>query len=241
MRFAHLESLTVQFDRIRTARNRTRRAKRLEIPFNSGRRPFLSVNEAGAATAFVDIFLDDCYHVGAFCSTSTRRVLDIGANVGFFSIASRIAFPNAVVHAYEPNPELQFCLEGNGKEFGFDVFPNAIGVEAGRCELDQAESSVLKRTTDDSSGSIQVEAFQEAKHRIGLPVDLLKLDCEGAEWQILARADLLEAVSSITMEYHLDGTHGHDDAERLVKNAGFRIVDQVPAHGNAGMMLAVRV
>jgi hypothetical protein len=57
--------------------------------------------------------------------------------------------------------------------------------------------------------------------RIGGNVDLLKLDCEGAEWQILQDVDTMRHVRSVRMEYHKNGGHTLDELLGLARDAGF--------------------
>jgi len=74
-----------------------------------GREVVLALREEpGIRMAFIDIFLDDCYGSNDVVAPST--VLDIGANVGLFSVAARCALSKAQIHAYEPNPALEPSL-----------------------------------------------------------------------------------------------------------------------------------
>ena len=63
-------------------------------------------DEVGVVNDFLSIFLDDDYRLDRV-KWPVGTVLDIGANLGFFSIAARNAFPEATIHAYEPNHELE--------------------------------------------------------------------------------------------------------------------------------------
>lgn len=54
---------------------------------------------------FFSIFLDDDYFIDRI-TRPVSTVLDIGANIGFFSIAARKSFPQATIHSYEPNIKL---------------------------------------------------------------------------------------------------------------------------------------
>ena len=60
----------------------------------------------GTLNDFLSIFLDDDYYLERQ-NKEVSSVLDIGANLGFFSIAARNAFPNATIHSYEPNEDLK--------------------------------------------------------------------------------------------------------------------------------------
>lgn len=67
--------------------------------------------------------------------------------------------------------------------------------------------------------------------RIGGRIDLLKIDCEGAEWDIFEQHDAFRNVHQIRMEYHL--LEGRDLArfEDTVGELGFRIIKLIPNRG----------
>jgi hypothetical protein len=69
-------------------------------------------HDHGAKEDFLACFVDDVYGLARMTS-KPRTILDIGANVGFFSLAARGYFPEAVIHAYEPNPRVLAHLAGN--------------------------------------------------------------------------------------------------------------------------------
>src|SRR5215470_4715731 len=53
----------------------------------------------------INILLDDEYGLGTV-RPPVNRILDVGANIGLFSLWARHSFPEAVVHAYEPNDQI---------------------------------------------------------------------------------------------------------------------------------------
>ena len=59
-------------------------------------------DESGVAATFIELLLDDCYGLYKL-PRSIETILDIGANVGLFGLAARNVFPDATIHAYEPN------------------------------------------------------------------------------------------------------------------------------------------
>src|SRR5213595_2159342 len=54
--------------------------------------------EAGVDADFVTIFLDDCYGLLDLALPERANIVDVGANIGLFSIAARLRFPDAVIH-----------------------------------------------------------------------------------------------------------------------------------------------
>ena len=197
-------------------------------------------NKQHQRVAFVELLLDDCYHLKSLARyAKIRTVIDVGANIGLFGLAARDAFPDAIIHAYEPNATLRPVLAHQAKLADVEVFFEAVGRDAGMVSLDvDPAESVLGRTRPDPSGSIQQIAFREALDRIGGHADLVKLDCEGAEWKILEDRESWRKVAHITMEYHLAEDQGH--AAIVAALGDFAVRSQTPST-NFGMLLADRI
>jgi anhydro-N-acetylmuramic acid kinase len=81
-------------------------------------------------------------------------VLDIGANIGLFSIAAKKSFPQATIHAYEPNPAAQECLRLHSGQVGFEYFMEAVGKDEGRMRLALGGSSLVTRARNDENGAV---------------------------------------------------------------------------------------
>ena len=74
-------------------------------------------------------------------------------------------------------------------------------------------------------GSNPIVPLATALQRIGGRVDLLKMDCEGAEWDILRDQTSLQKARMTAMEYHLFGGPERTLLNLLhrLQTAGFRI------------------
>ncbi len=71
-------------------------------------------------------------------------------------------------------------------------------------------------------------------------IDLLKLDCEGAEWGILQGADpVIDRVSQIALEYHLTGEWSLEMLTGWLQERGFRVYTQ--GRGWLGLLWATRL
>ncbi len=189
--------------------------------------PLRLPSEAGVRTAFVELLLDDCYRLGRLRKERINRVVDIGANVGLFGLAARAAFPDATIHAYEPNSALESYLMHEAAVAGIKYYLEAVGPEAGRVrlEVDDAES-VQTSSHLDPAGTIPQIALSTALERFGGLVDLVKMDCEGAEWAMLEDSASWSAVRFVTMEYHLGGGRDHESIGAALGRCGFRVLDQ---------------
>lgn len=188
---------------------------------------WLPEDEDGARNAFTEVFLGDEYGLEVIAETDRagiRRVLDVGANIGWFALAARSHFPTAVIHAYEPNPAAVALLRRNTETLDVITYAEAVGANAGWVSLTMPDGrSVNARTVD--GGEIPQVAFGDALGRLG-GADLVKLDCEGAEWPLLDDIAPWASVRWLTMEYHLWARPGarHADAAGAVTRLGFKIV-----------------
>ena len=112
--------------------------------FVNGKRWAISApDDGGTKGAFLNIFLDDCYGIESI-GHPVRTVLDIGAHAGFFSMHARNTFPDAIIHAYEPNPNMKEFLEHQSGIGGFTYLLEAVGNKDDMVLLDiDAKQSVL--------------------------------------------------------------------------------------------------
>jgi FkbM family methyltransferase len=113
-------------------------------------------------------------------------ILDIGANVGAFSVACLQRWPGAEVYAYEPHPELYCYLVGNTGPLGVKCRRTAVGDAKLQLPLRAGNENRLTCSQYDL-GRQSEEAIQvEVVHAGTLPkADLVKIDTEGAEVAIV--------------------------------------------------------
>ncbi len=186
--------------------------------------------EEGVFHDFTSIFLDDDYGIELLKSKDIGKIIDIGANVGFFSLASRLAFPYSQIHAYEPNQNLSRYLNSYSDSLKIENYPEAVGKKHGLVELELMGDSNQSRIKHSRKGSLPMISIREAIDRIGGDAHLLKMDCEGSEWEILEEKQSLGSVRHITLEYHLWKNHqSHSFAIDAVKSHGFRILKHKPS------------
>ena len=170
------------------------------------------------------IFFDDCYHLKDV-RPKPAAILDVGGNVGMFSLVARHRFPHSVIHCYEPNPRLHGFLRGHVGLLGVEVFAEAVGDRAGTVAMAGSNQSLFGTVVADSGGTVPMTAFDTAVARIGGKVGLLKLDCEGAEWGILENSKAFDAVTTLTMEFHLWARPGSTvrDIHALIEKRGMKV------------------
>jgi FkbM family methyltransferase len=191
-------------------------------------------NDRALLSDVINIFLDDEYGLRSICGP-VKTVVDIGANIGLFSLWARHHFPDATIHAYEPNALISNYAAENLREATVTLFNEGVSNESTVGTLVMRESSRLVKTRKESLGSVKLTGIDTVIERIGGKLDLLKLDCEGAEWEIFLRSAAFQAVRQIRMEYHCDGFgYGMAKLGEVAADLGFQIIKTIP-HGEFGI------
>lgn len=188
-----------------------------------------SLAEHGTTVDFMVCFLEDEYGLSS-TKGDVRTIVDIGANMGFFSLAARQYFPRATIHAYEPNSEASGHLAINGSQAGVVVFPEAVGKEDGLVFLDCSGDSNQGRTTPFGSGvpTPQVK-LSTVVERLGGSIDLAKIDCEGAEWDLFEEREAWNLIKKLRLEYHLWSKRSYSDVQSALNGLNFEIIHHNPA------------
>jgi FkbH-like protein/FkbM family methyltransferase len=81
---------------------------------------------------FKEIFEDQCYLRHGIHLAADATVIDIGANIGLFSLFVRSRCPQASVYAFEPSPVAFRALSANCKVYGPRLTPFNAGVSERR-------------------------------------------------------------------------------------------------------------
>lgn len=160
-------------------------------------------------------------------------VVDIGANIGVFSIYAACKTRNAV-YAYEPFPENYEALEQNLRVNGLsNVKPHRLAVsDTSGIELffnsGTSQQHHLKKVTSGATNnymevpSITLKDIMDDNHIA--QIDFLKMDCEGSEGIILRSTpeDYLHRIKKIAMEFHDHlSEFKHDQIRDLLEKADF--------------------
>ena len=166
---------------------------------------------------FDNVLRRDCLQ-GGLALRPGDTVLDVGANIGSFTVvAARLVGPEGSVFAFEPDPKAFDRLRENvevNKLTNVRCLPYAIGGRRGSFEFfshDRPNFSSLfggvdRRGMDGMTATTaEVRTLADAVAELGLArIDLLKLDCEGAEYEIFETIDpdLAGLVAQLAMETH---------------------------------------
>jgi FkbM family methyltransferase len=177
-----------------------------------------------AKDAFLDIFIDDEYKLKKISKlTAINKIVDVGGHCGFFSLYVKLLFPDAIVHCYEPNLELHDFIIHHSKQVNFILFPEAVGSLDGYVNLLKSDKSILTKTITSTTGDIILTSLKRIIQRFDGEIDLLKLDCEGAEWDIFEDIKSFEKIKILTMEFHLSDDKNVEFLKNLLRNLNFEI------------------
>ncbi len=158
-----------------------------------------------------EVLVDDCYGLDELAAELTEKscctVLDIGAHVGSFTVAVAMAVPSAQVIAFEPSADRvaywRRNVAANGLAGRARIVQAGVGGQAGRQVLAGA-ANLVAETTGATGDVVDVVAFEDVMRRVEGPVDLVKMDCEGSEYDIIGTASLvtLGRIERLVLEYH---------------------------------------
>jgi FkbM family methyltransferase len=177
------------------------------------------------------------------------HIVDIGGGLGDFTLYAA-GVKASIVHAYEPFPESRDLLHQNLKLNQIAdvmVYSDAVSSQHGELHLTTATGVAVRHsiTADANTADLTVSAIPLATVLDRMEngtIDFLKMDCEGAEYDILLNASdtTLEAISHICMEYHDDLTpHTHHELVAFLSNRGYDVMTyRNPAHQEIGFLYA---
>lgn len=164
-------------------------------------------------------------------------IIDIGAHIGTFSLFAATKYPQSHVYAFEPSIE-NFALlnknieannlskrissfniavtDGKKKSVTLNFHPSNFGMHSVVFDYSLGEKGEKYEVRTISLEKI----FYENKIKI---CQILKLDCEGAEYEILFSSPkkILEKIKNIVMEYSDDDQI--NKLKKFLENVGFKI------------------
>lgn len=188
-----------------------------------------------------DIIRKDCYALDSLALKAGDVVVDIGAHVGTVSIYLAKKYPGIRIYAYEPDAvNYQFLLrnlEINSVAHVVDARECAVSGDGQRVQIHHNPANTGGSSMFAVRGAPRDAVFTVssvtldylfAKHGIK-QCGFLKLDCEGAEYQILMNSSVLPRVKAMGIEPHQFASRPEMDAKKLLaycqmSNPSLRII-----------------
>lgn len=151
------------------------------------------------------IFAQSLYDFNA--EIDSPYIVDCGAHIGMASIFFKIKYPNAKIQAFEADPNICEMLKSNIASFGFsDVICNqkAVWIHNDGVTFSQENDDSGSVKSNANNGSLTVPSIRLKDILLDRPIDLLKVDIEGAEFaSFLDSGEALRNVKNIIVEVHL--------------------------------------
>jgi len=156
-----------------------------------------------------EIFIDKIYKIDL--AATDPYIIDCGANVGLSVINLKLQFPNATIIAFEPDSSNFQLLQYNTSSFNkVELVNKAVWDKETTIEFEMGgtQSSAIKQHTGDTRENVCTTV--RLKDHLDKPVDFLKIDIEGAEYDVIRDCkDVLHNVKNLFLEYH--GTFEKED------------------------------
>jgi FkbM family methyltransferase len=169
-----------------------------------------------------DVLGSEEYQLDYITLPDNAVVIDLGGNIGTFSMEIHRQFPTAQLIAYEPFPSNVEMFKLNAP-FA-TVIQKAAGAKTGTVRFESGNNFVGLRVIKQGGievASVSLDEITKDFER----VDLLKIDIEGSEYDVLnaASSQTFNKIQHIIMETH--DMPGFDDlawAENILRKNGFK-------------------
>lgn len=158
---------------------------------------------------YKDIFVNRYYHFEA--QRPDPFILDGGGNIGMSVLYFKHVYPASRIVTFEPDTDVLPYLRENidrNRIAGVEIVPAALGTRTGPATF-RGDGKYGGTLADVSAGvpadgaptyDVPCVRLRDYLHE---PVDFLKLNIEGAEWDVLADSEpLLAGVRELVVEYH---------------------------------------
>lgn len=176
------------------------------------------IMDGSDVAVLAEMFLDQEYAIET--DGQPEVIMDLGSNVGLSVLYFKLRYPNARVHAFEPNPAAFERLQQNTAQFSdVTAYPVAVGKTDSEVRFFVHPESSMSSSLVDRKGQgmreITVPLFSLStaiKNTNEKQINILKFDIEGAEYDLFSGLpQSLEQVKNIVGEIHLDLIDASED------------------------------
>jgi FkbM family methyltransferase len=199
-------------------------------------------NRPGARVPLYEIFAEDCYQLQPFLGSLLGRpiqVIDIGGHIGTFSCRLTQLHPQASVMTFEPSATTASFLRRNVAQNRVadrvQVFEAALSSASGTATfVDNGAGSGMNglRSADHSDGAetgvnteVRTISFDDVVAESAAPVDVVKIDCEGGEYDLVlgSKPESWESVQRVVIEFHPVAGHSWDELRSFLEGVGLHV------------------
>lgn len=194
-------------------------------------RPLEYVDSSSYFFLHEEIFKEEVYAFNT--ANPSPRIIDGGANIGLGVIYFKRRFPDSQITAFEADPAVAQVLKRNLQAHRLgDVEVRAEALWSREEELAfESEGADGGRLTSANNRTVKIPAVALSRF-LDEPVDFLKLDIEGAEFEVLQSCrGRLGNVEKAFVEYHSRAEESQQlpDLLALLRDEGFRCFVTAPS------------
>jgi FkbM family methyltransferase len=180
-----------------------------------------------------EVWKKDEYFLDGMTLAVEGWIVDVGAHIGGFAVRARSKFPTNPILAVEPVPANFRLLKHNlARNHARSVTPRNVALMAtpGKTAvyLDPANTAGHSTVAHVSSAMVSARAITIEElfrqHHV-TSVAFLKIDCEGAEYQIVLNSpdELWQRVSNLAVEYHPIDGHDFQQLRTCLESRGLEM------------------
>ena len=182
-----------------------------------------------------ELFEDEIYCFTA--NTSTPHIIDCGANIGLSVVYFKSLYPQSTIIAYEPDAANVELLKKNIQANKFEhvtIKKEAVWTQNEKLYFKSIGSQGSQIAADglQNNDTVEVNAIRLAEVLQTQTVDFLKIDIEGAEYEVMKDCEhSLGKVKNIFVEYHdqVSETEKLTTILNILQNNGFRVYIKMAA------------
>ncbi|MBV8193909.1 MAG: FkbM family methyltransferase [Candidatus Dormibacteraeota bacterium] len=203
---------------------------------------------AADVQVILEVFALNCYDLPGIDWLRAETILDVGAHVGATTVWMAHRAPRSRIISIEPSPASTALLLRNVRDNHLlarvEVMAAALSdSEAWACIATGAApgETQLRHLGGNEGPIVRTTSLEQLLEDRSLSiVDIVKLDCEGSEFEIIGGAppDVLRRVRTFVGEYHASNGHNRDELSGHFNSAGF--VTTFEGTGPTGLFTATR-
>jgi len=183
--------------------------------------------------ALTNVWMINEYDIQNYNLNENDTIVDIGSHIGTFSLLASQFCNKGKIFSYEPMPDNFECLQSNLKLNEIEnIFPFNLAVSSNSSKLDMffnedqsGHSIFYKNNKKIIVNSISLKQIFDDNDITSCK--LLKLDCEGSEYEIIDAfpLDYFDRIENLVMEYHFADSKPELGQKLItkIKKAGFKI------------------
>jgi len=188
-----------------------------------------------------EVWFERCYDPNEFGIPfdwqKCRSIIDIGSRLGSFTLFAADRAPQAHIYAYEPDPQnaalIRESVRLSSLESRVTLKEQAVAATAGTLDFYSSEecsgwSSLYPLDSATIKTTVPAVTLEQVLKDNGIATcDFAKIDCEGAEYDMLYTCpdEILKRLKFIALEYHkiAGERHNADALQAFLRERGFEV------------------